>query len=185
MIPAQITRDHYANKTPCVNFSLGIAITKTSLLNGTCVDIPICCLILIMRWDNEVISNWKETSCISLVRPGPLVTKRTEILPQDLVKYRSREIHLQTFPIALKFDRQRCWDACQFLERYDHYNAQSRDFETSRDLTLRRPFAFARFTPNSRGTWDWLTTKKWRNSWSIGSWSARSYVPPMLLTRRS
>ena len=43
----------------------------------------------------------------------------------------------------------------------------------------------ARFTPNSRGIWDWLATKKWPYSWLLGSWSARSYVPPMLLTRRS
>ena len=42
----------------------------------------------------------------------------------------------------------------------------------------------ARFTPNSRGTWV-LRPKKWPNSWLLGSWSARSYVPPMLLTRRS
>ena len=34
-----------------------------------------------------------------------------------------------------------------------------------------------RFTPNSRRTWGWLTTKKWPNSRLIGSWSARSYVP--------
>ena len=28
-----------------------------------------------------------------------------DVLPQDLVKSRSREIRIQTFPIALKFDR--------------------------------------------------------------------------------
>ena len=37
--------------------------------------------------------------------------------------------------------------------------------------------AYVRFTLNSRGTWDWLTTKKWPNSRLLGSWSARSYVP--------
>ena len=55
--------------------------------------------------------------------------------------------------------------------------------------TVGKPFGEhllnARFTPKSRGTWDWFTTKKWRNSRLLGSWSARSYVPPMLLTRRS
>ena len=30
-----------------------------------------------------------------------------------------------------------CRDACQITERYDHYNIQSRYFETSRDLTVR------------------------------------------------
>ena len=43
--------------------------------------------------------------------------------------------------------------------------------------------AYARFTPNFQGSWDWLTTKNWPNSRFLGSWSARSYVPPMLLTR--
>ena len=32
----------------------------------------------------------------------------------------------------------RCRDACQTSERYDYYNTQSRDFETSRDLAIRR-----------------------------------------------
>ena len=34
----------------------------------------------------------------------PLFTKRTDFLPQDLVKSRSCKIRVQTFPIALKFD---------------------------------------------------------------------------------
>ena len=37
--------------------------------------------------------------------PGPLFTKRTDVLPQDLMKSRNREIRIQTFPIALKFDK--------------------------------------------------------------------------------
>ena len=36
---------------------------------------------------------------------GPLFTKRTDVLPQDLVKSRSLEIWVQTFPITLKFER--------------------------------------------------------------------------------
>ena len=36
---------------------------------------------------------------------GPLFTKGTDVLPQDLAKSRSREILVQTFTIALKFDR--------------------------------------------------------------------------------
>ena len=44
--------------------------------------------------------------------PGPLFTKRTDVLPQDLAKSRSLKIHIQTFPIALKFDRHLdCSDA--------------------------------------------------------------------------
>ena len=36
---------------------------------------------------------------------GALFTKLTDALPQDLVKSRSREIRVYTFPIALKFER--------------------------------------------------------------------------------
>ena len=34
--------------------------------------------------------------------------------------------------------QQRCRDACQIPERCDYYNTQSRGFETSRDLAVRR-----------------------------------------------
>ena len=37
--------------------------------------------------------------------------------------------------------QQRCRDACQISERNDHYNTQSRGFETSRDLSVRRLIA--------------------------------------------
>ena len=33
--------------------------------------------------------------------------------------------------------QQRCQDACQMSERYDHYNIHSRGFQTSRDLAVR------------------------------------------------
>ena len=36
---------------------------------------------------------------------GPLFTKRTDVLPQDLVKSRSREIECHIDRIAMKFDR--------------------------------------------------------------------------------
>ena len=36
--------------------------------------------------------------------PGPLFIKRTDVLPQDLVKSRSREIGFYHDRIALKFD---------------------------------------------------------------------------------
>ena len=73
----------------------------------------------------------------------PLFTKWWDVLPQDLVKSWSRKIRILTFPIALKFDRhatgqQYCQDDCQISERYNHYNIQSRGFETSRDLAVRR-----------------------------------------------
>ena len=34
--------------------------------------------------------------------------------------------------------KQRCRDACQISEQYNHYNIQSHGFETSRDLAVRR-----------------------------------------------
>ena len=37
---------------------------------------------------------------------------------------------------------QFCRDACHISERYDQYNTQSRGFETSRDLAVRRPPAY-------------------------------------------
>ena len=37
--------------------------------------------------------------------------------------------------------QQRCRDACQISERFDHYDIKSRGFETSRDLAVRSPSA--------------------------------------------
>ena len=37
--------------------------------------------------------------------PWPLFTKPTDVLQQDLVKSRSRDIRVKTLPIALKLDR--------------------------------------------------------------------------------
>ena len=75
--------------------------------------------------------------------PGPLFTKRADVLPQDFVKSRIREVRVQTFPIALKFHRHmRCRDASQISERYDDYNIQSRGFETSRDFLVKRLTVF-------------------------------------------
>ena len=50
---------------------------------------------------------YKEKSMMvtCVAESGHLFTKRTDVLPQDLVKPRGREIHVQTFPITLKFDR--------------------------------------------------------------------------------
>ena len=69
------------------------------------------------------------------------------------------------------------------------YHRWSSDAGISRLVHPKMADAFpgnnARFTPHSRGTWDWLTTTKWPKSRLFGSWSARSHVPPMLLPRRS
>ena len=65
-----------------------------------------------------------------ILSSGSTSTKRANVLPQDLANSRSREIQVYTFPIALKFDRLRCRDACEISERYDNYKIQSRGFET-------------------------------------------------------
>ena len=49
--------------------------------------------------------------------------------------------------------QQCCRDACQISERCDHYDTQSRDFETSRDLTVRRlPLSTIWFAPRHWST---------------------------------
>ena len=42
-----------------------------------------------------------------IVSPGPLF-KRTDVFPQDITKFWSREIRVYTFPIALIFNRHFC-----------------------------------------------------------------------------
>ena len=70
---------------------------------------------------------------------GPLFTKRTDVLRQDLAKSWDSGLNLShCSEIWLAPRQHRCRDACQILERYDHYNNQSRGFETSRDLAIRR-----------------------------------------------
>ena len=50
-------------------------------------------------------SEIKGMPCALSLVPGPLFTKYTGVLPQDLVKSWSCEILVYSFPIALKFDR--------------------------------------------------------------------------------
>ena len=66
-----------------------------------------------------------------MMTTGPIFT---DLLPQDLVKTRRREIPDGTFPIALKLDNHLGSSA----ERYGQYNVQSRGFETPRHLSVTR-----------------------------------------------
>ena len=71
---------------------------------------------------------------------GPLFTKRTGVL-LHLAKSRGREIQIQTFyrsKIWQASRQQRCRDACEISEGYDHYNIQFRGFKASWDLTVGR-----------------------------------------------
>ena len=51
---------------------------------------------------HATIKNFVVMSCGYV--PRPLFTERTDVLPQDLLMSRSREIRVYAFPIALKFD---------------------------------------------------------------------------------
>ena len=79
----------------------------------------------------------------STISPGPLFTKRVGVPPQDLVdvsKPRDSELDVSNRPDIWQAPRQqRCRCICQIAERYNHYNTQPCDFETSRDLAVRRP----------------------------------------------
>ena len=81
--------------------------------------------------------------------PRPLFIKWMDVLTQDLAKsLKAVRFEFRLFhAVALKFARhldnsavemQRCRDACKMLGQYDQYNIQSRIFETSRDLVVRR-----------------------------------------------
>ena len=68
-----------------------------------------------------------------------LFTERTDVLPQDIAKSRHRDwdggLDFSNRCESWQASRQlRCRDACQISLRHDHYNTQSRGFETSRDL---------------------------------------------------
>ena len=76
---------------------------------------------------------------------GPLFTKRTGVLPPNLVKSRSREFGSYDDRIALKFwkvIRQRCCrGTCQISGQLEKPKPTSHGFETSRDLAVRRSSA--------------------------------------------
>ena len=53
--------------------------------------------------------------------PGLPFNKWTDVVPQDLVKSRSLEIHVQTFPIALKICRHLGSSAAEMPVKYQRY----------------------------------------------------------------
>ena len=83
-----------------------------------------------------------------LIREGTHRTLRHIYLSASVLIARSREVSKtrdsgldfsNRFEISQAPRQQRCRDTCQISERYDHYNTQSRGFEPSRDLAVRRP----------------------------------------------
>ena len=71
----------------------------------------------------------------------PLFTKRTHVLPEDLVKSRSLDFSKRS-EIWQETRQQHCRDSCQIREQYDLYTFQSRGFETAIYLSLRRLTAY-------------------------------------------
>ena len=69
--------------------------------------------------------------------PGHLFTQRTDVLPRDLVTYRSRDIRVKTFQIALKFDRHLGSGATEIRVKFQsntvfiRSNPRLRDFSSS------------------------------------------------------
>ena len=53
-----------------------------------------------ITWSSDCSIHWS-----IFASPGPLFTKRMDVLPQDRVMSRSRETHVLIFPITLKFDK--------------------------------------------------------------------------------
>ena len=72
------------------------------------------------------------TSWVNKHLSRPLFTKRRDVLSQDLVKSRSRKIGCCSDRVVRKFDRHLSSSASK---------PESRGFETSRDLAIRRPSA--------------------------------------------
>ena len=73
-----------------------------------------------------------------------------DLIP-NLVKSRSREIGCYNDRIALKFDRHLGSGAAEVPVKFhsnwpEKPNVESRGFETSRDLVVRRPSAYSEYT---------------------------------------
>ena len=70
-------------------------------------------IVIYIAWNYRQTTNMRRTLVfvskiikeMHCVIPGPLFTKRADVLSQDVAKSRSGEIRVLTFPIALQFDR--------------------------------------------------------------------------------
>ena len=75
------------------------------------------------------------------LKSGRVFTEGMGVLPRYLMNYRCCEIGVKTFPIALKIDSSAELPVEFQSDRYDHYKIQTRSFETTRDLVVRRLIA--------------------------------------------
>ena len=67
--------------------------------------------------------------------PGPLFTKWTDVLPQDLVMSRSREIRVSAFPFALKSDRHISSSAAEMAVKLQSDKSLQHPISRLRDFT--------------------------------------------------
>ena len=84
--------------------------------------------LLQLKWSKA----WIILACKSHSSPGPLFTKRRDVLLQDLMKSRSRDIRINLdssnrSKIWKAARQQSCRDACQISERYDHHDIRGFD----------------------------------------------------------
>ena len=84
-------------------------------------------------WSND-------TTHMFILTQGLLFTKRTNVLPQNLVKPRSRKIRVYTSPIAIKCDPLIGSGAAEIPVKFqsDTRFLTSRGFEISRDMSVWR-----------------------------------------------
>ena len=72
---------------------------------------------------------------------GPIQHHIKSLIIRSCEVLKSRDLVMLTFPITLKFDRHLSSSVAElpvkFPEWYEHYNIQSRDYETSRDFAVR------------------------------------------------
>ena len=88
---------------------------------------------------SDVIGNHL-SRLLAKISTGPLVTRQTDVLSHDLVKYRSRKIGCHNNHIALKFDKlPRCLSNIKAIGKN---KPESRGFNTSREHVVRRPSAY-------------------------------------------
>ena len=101
---------------------------------------PTMDLFLYYFWEPEMYCC--DALCVLLwFSTGPLFTKWTDILPQDLAKPRSWEIQVSTFPITLTFARQLSSMAAEIPVKFQSettiINIHTHSFEPSWDMSLR------------------------------------------------
>ena len=131
MLPILIIRDVLDTFSPCINMRLLSNAYSWRIMKDTWVKhafFPFCMNILSVC---TPLSFKSDGSCFQY---GRLTARSREVL-----KPRDAGLDFSNSSAIWQASRQqRCRDASQIAERNDHYNIQSHDFETSRDLTVRR-----------------------------------------------